>query len=982
MVINNIVEGHVSRLAQAPIKAKKGGYLFRGVELAELETNNRVFIMFPEGLGDAGRPDLYCAPLTIWENSHVRCLNLQANSALDDGSLIFTASPESQIIIEPHHLVTVTEAIEASQCWEAADLRLRRQQDEPFWMAKGRMVHSMFQSLINGYANSFIPEFDRCYKSTMYDLTSLLLGSSTEFNPSSIESEARTHYRNMRYWIEANVDFSAHISTEKDIASCFWGLKGRLDLSMASNSGNYIMELKSGKYKAESHLEQALVYSLLLAEATGLPANDSQVFYSLSGQSCNAPEINGRALAKVLNGRNRIVALNRRYVSDGDSISSLEDRAKKCLSGQRCFVKRECHEYTECGERRFTISNNKYIQDYYDYWFKKISLDVWNLKAEFSSIFDNSKLEERLENRSCLKVHPVNAPKTDVTDNLPLLATESPEDLGVGESVIIHAGNPCCPSSCWGIITKRQNKTIRIETVWDKLERLINLYESEDCDNLFLEKTPFIRNRELSRQALHRFIKKGDENVISAVVSSLDFPPDYERRTDHRGILSNIYGKDDQRKESSSADMAFSEGMDQTLNHYQIDSITAALASDTYHLIQGPPGSGKTRVMSRLIRQCLDNGERVLLSCPTNIALDQTLSGLIDLGSVRFIRIGPKVSCSDFLVSKLGQKGNRAYFVEDVVRKYGNIRKSVEYINDCGLIAATCHQVMSHPAFLSQRFDRVVLDEAGQVDEPSALGVIALGPKFVLGGDHQQLPPIANSSDTQENPADRWGLERSLFERLFLTGPESNISRLPIQYRMNETIQDIVSQLFYDGMLAPAECVAKRRLSLDGYCAEGSLMAEIIDPDIPVVFVDTPGAGAGKANLDEADAAASITGALVLGGVPMNQIGIITPYRAQQALIRERMTDLGIYDPSITINTVDRFQGGEREVIILSLSRSDNVTSFLADEKRLNVSLSRARSKLILIGHRANLEKNNLFESILSSAHKTVYNAETRVARV
>jgi DNA replication ATP-dependent helicase Dna2 len=138
-----------------------------------------------------------------------------------------------------------------------------------------------------------------------------------------------------------------------------------------------------------------------------------------------------------------------------------------------------------------------------------------------------------------------------------------------------------------------------------------------------------------------------------------------------------------------------------------------------------------------------------------------------------------------------------------------------------------------------------------------------------------------------------------------------------------------------------------------------------MDPEVPVVFVDVDGDGTGQARPQEARICARIVRALLKGGIPADQIGVISPYRAQQNLIKDLLSKDHAFESMPTVDTVDRFQGGEREIIVLSLARSDGVTSFLADKRRLNVSLSRARSKLILLGHSPTLKEHSLFRDLL-----------------
>jgi DNA replication ATP-dependent helicase Dna2 len=416
-------------------------------------------------------------------------------------------------------------------------------------------------------------------------------------------------------------------------------------------------------------------------------------------------------------------------------------------------------------------------------------------------------------------------------------------------------------------------------------------------------------------------------------------------------------------------DLCFSEGLTAELNEDQEAAIRAALASETYHLIHGPPGTGKTRVLARLIRLCLDRGERVLVACPTNVALDGLLISIMDLGVREFLRIGKRSSVSGAFLDALERIGSPPTLLNDLASIDMGLAEFRRRAAATQLVGATAYQCATHPFFLRQKFDRVIVDEAGQLDEPSTLAPLISGRRFVLGGDHLQLPPIVQDRTVVSGPEDGPGLEKSLFERLLSTVPGAGISRLKMQYRMNQEVQDIPSRLFYEGALYPSPEARTRRLCIEAGVSSDSEVNEIVSPDPPVVFVDVQGPNGGQARPEEAEVAGRIIESLIAGGVPAGEVGIITPYRAQQALIRRRLSR-GNGLPSLSVDTVDRFQGGEREVIILSLSRSDGVTSFLADKKRLNVSLSRARSKLILLGYGPMLEEHPLFASVLEGVKR------------
>jgi DNA replication ATP-dependent helicase Dna2 len=205
----------------------------------------------------------------------------------------------------------------------------------------------------------------------------------------------------------------------------------------------------------------------------------------------------------------------------------------------------------------------------------------------------------------------------------------------------------------------------------------------------------------------------------------------------------------------------------------------------------------------------------------------------------------------------------------------------------------------------------VVIDEAGQLDEPSSLGVLALAPRFVLGGDHLQLPPVVQGTTGETD--EPYALERSLFERLALGGNSSSISRLRTQYRMSKEIQELPSRLFYDGTLEPAPEVAHRRLRISQGLSEDAWMNKALDPDRPVVFLDVKGLNAGRARPEEARLQQDCR--RLIAWIPAQEIGVI-PYRVSRP--DSRRLPQGRRGTLSSVDTVDRFQGGEREVIILS----------------------------------------------------------------
>ena len=261
-----------------------------------------------------------------------------------------------------------------------------------------------------------------------------------------------------------------------------------------------------------------------------------------------------------------------------------------------------------------------------------------------------------------------------------------------------------------------------------------------------------------------------------------------------------------------------------------------------------------------------------------------------------------------------------------------------------------------------RRFDLAVIDEACQSTEPASWVPLLRSNKLVLAGDHCQLPPTIISPEAAER-----GLSVSLMERL-VARFGADVSRLlTVQYRMHAAIMGFSNAEFYDGQLVAHASVAGHRL-----CDLPGVTAEPLT-EMPVQFIDTAGASydeeleedtGSRRNAQEAALAVKKVRALLAAGVQSAQIGVITPYRAQVRLLRERLADV----PGLEIDSVDGFQGREKEAIVVSFVRSNNEgeIGFLADTRRTNVALTRARRKLLVIGDSATLANDEFYQRMLT----------------
>ena len=277
---------------------------------------------------------------------------------------------------------------------------------------------------------------------------------------------------------------------------------------------------------------------------------------------------------------------------------------------------------------------------------------------------------------------------------------------------------------------------------------------------------------------------------------------------------------------------------------------------------------------------------------------------------------------------------------------------------------------------LGQRqFDLAVIDEACQSTEPGCWIPLLRCDRLVLAGDHCQLPPTVVSPE-----AVRAGFDVSLLERL-MTRDGARISRrLDVQYRMHQAIMEFSSEQFYDGALQADPTVAGHLLcELPG-------VAACPLTERPLEFIDTAGAGydeqlepdgESRLNPSEAELVLRQVQALLAAGLPAGGLAVIAPYAAQVRLLRSR---LGEQVAGLEIDTVDGFQGREKEAVVISLVRSNTAgeIGFLADVRRMNVALTRARRKLIVIGDSATIGGHPFYGQLLEyferqGAYRTVW---------
>ena len=443
-----------------------------------------------------------------------------------------------------------------------------------------------------------------------------------------------------------------------------------------------------------------------------------------------------------------------------------------------------------------------------------------------------------------------------------------------------------------------------------------------------------------------------------------------------------------------------------SLNPSQEAAVNNIIAARELAVVHGPPGTGKTTTVVQAIKALLAlNDKQILVVAPSNTAVDLLSERLSDMG-LNVLRVGNPARVSERLMSltldsrmaehpsmkeikkmkkqaaeykNMAHKYKRSFgraereqrkaLFDEAHRIMKDVGNTEQYIID-DLIAKA--QVVTatlvganHYTVRNVRYHTVVIDEAGQALEPACWIPILKAEKLVLAGDHLQLPPTIKS-----NEAARAGLSTTLLEKCVRLHPES-VTLLEEQYRMNEIIMGYSSKVFYDQRLKAHPSVAHHLL----YPGDSAL-----------AYIDTAGCGfeersEGTSTTNPEEAAFLIrhlTGLVETLAVEQPDrsfptVGIISPYK-QQILILKDLFDhvptLQAYRDKIAINTIDSFQGQERDVVYISMTRSNTESSigFLADIRRMNVAMTRARKKLVVIGDSATLSVLPFYSDFIAYA--------------
>lgn len=908
---------------------------------------------------------------------HVNFIDVEI---LNDGSYV-----PSAIVLIPDYLVDVT-AI--ANCFKdyGANSMLRI-------LSKFKQIENSIPLMVGNIANLFLDEIisdpDVKFQELIPKIFKLdPLGISNFCDSEIIEliNNAKNHYLNLKKAVATELPAQGikrdKIFLEPSFYSRDFGLQGRLDLFHVIKDSNQfdIVELKSGKpFRANvygltaSHYSQTLLYDLMIRSTFGSQhkPNNYILYSKLKEKSLKyAPPVRSQQY-EAMHIRNELIAIELKMAKSAEDAgqlfkylsstnypkvkgfefkdleifekfyTNLKDHERYYFDSFCSFIARE-HRLAKTGEHGVNKSNGLAAL-----WLENIE--------EKEDRFTVLKALTIKENRSKNEVPTILLSRNEETSEL---ANFRNGDIAV---LYPYDENPRT------ILKNQIFKCTILKINQDEIE--VKLRSKQYNDVLFKS----IKYWNIEADSLDSGFNTLYRSLFEFCNSST------EKKDLWLGIRPPRYPGSVEHKDFKGLTSEQNVILDQMTN-----------AKD-YYLLWGPPGTGKTSVMLKSLTERLyeSTDENILLLAYTNRAVDEMCAAIESIGegfSNNYVRLGSKTSCGDQFKPRL---------IDNLISDKTKRQEIIEVIHSKRIFISTVASIVSKAdLFKLKKFDKVIVDEASQILEPMLLGLLSRIDTAILIGDHKQLPAVVtqNEHDSKTNSVHLLDLgitdmRMSLFERLFHRCKNKNwthaLGLLSFQGRMQEDIMAFPNKNFYDNNLhvLPGLPRLTEKRTMSANSEEKRILAKH-----RFIYIPTQAdlAFNWKTNQFEAASVLNLTRwierlyAENSIDITENTIGIITPYRAQIATIRKSFEEkIPHLLEKITIDTVERFQGGARDIIILSLctnklSQLKSLVSLSKEgiDRKLNVAMTRAREQLIVLGNKEILKSNETYLSLMNSAYE------------
>ncbi|MHA2357268.1 MAG: AAA domain-containing protein [Candidatus Heimdallarchaeaceae archaeon] len=819
----------------------------------------------------------------------------------DDDSFFYSAGSKSIVVVDPDILLHATAMNSVSFCPRSFYINtIVGETISPYIAVRGSIIHDCLSLAIT---NNSTPS---------QQLSNVLDSFSLQYEYHNYNKE--TVYQDVHKMAESLDSFVSELPSdsypEMLFLSPFFGIRGRIDLF----SNGHIYELKTGKVSEEneirfSDLLQVSLYRYGLQTYVNEtdPDGGTVIYVGTNKAVRKAANPNWGLLRYGMEKRNLAYRIS--YLGYVPLILP-ESEQKRC---RNCFVKHYCalicaglyqeRRCSTCPHDQLCTKNalpDSY-QEYFNNFSKLIRFEKNESARNLSDLWKLNVDQRKVKGKAISDLKLENE-IVDGTLNRLLFSCKNTSELREGDIVVLSKGNLIQGFVSTGVISNITNTSIEVET-----------------------------------------------RSSSADISVIDlYSIDVGYRRQQRGLFNIIFKRNNFRElivEEKESIIKLSEGKYIPSNPIQNEAVEKIIGTQNYTLIQGPAGTGKTYVIAKSAIELAKKGEKILLTAFTNRAVDNICKYLLENGFEKFIRLGSMHSI---------QPEIRDYTLKTYKDRTPD--KSIsDILGDFPIIVATTTTI-SNPVFEKLGIQTIIIDEASQMTEPTILSALLEGNRFVLVVDHKQLPPVVQSPKAQKE-----GMSVSLFERLASKDPES-VHLLTHQFRMNEKLIEFSNNKFYNDKLKSFDDLVKLQnlKELTNYSGDFSKLddSEIYDPKSSLIFIQVSGLfnPEKKLNSIEAQKVKEVLNNFLKLGIKIDQVGIICPYRGQVGEIRR------LIPANIAVDTVDRFQGSDRELVILSLTESKTKSSRgFADERRLNVAITRAKKKLLVIGD------SNIQEGVLGS---------------
>lgn len=911
------------------------------------------------------------------------------------------------VVLEPDYLIDASSIAECFQSYGSSHYHYLRRKLEPNTSSKhillGNLANFFLDELI--YADdidnlTFKEVFMKSFQFMPFEYASCAdIAENSDFK--EFMTKAESQFQNIKRVVQHDLqvnNFDASLCLLEPSFFCEkYGFQGRLDLLQLTSEerqDSRIIELKSGKTPfpqddatkiAPNHVTQTAVYRLMIQTVfnTNIRHIYPYILYSSAenkGENLRYSAGFQRLEKEIINTRNQIVAVERSlYAGDVVAVETIFDqlfnldnygRVPQFFTDKLVAIKKVLDSATSLEKSYFYryvsfISRELYLQktgdESYD---SSMSISaLWN-----SAFAERKEALELIENLSIRQIDDSGRGMVIYFDRKDTLECVNFRE---GEICILYPRQ----SEDDSVLT---NQILKGTVVEVSANQVVLRFRYKQRNKQF-----FARYKYWAVE--HDKLDHGYNAMFKSLFAFLS------ASVDKKELILGL-------REPQSSLLSIQKGAE-TKEEKQKQVIDKATAADDYFLIVGPPGTGKTSIFAKQLIERFYSDEKVniLVMAYTNRAVDELCSAISaafgeeEMECNKYIRIGSELSCGE---------ASRHRLLQNLSGNVESRRDLLQFIKDTRIFVGTLASIVGKPElFELKKFNVAIIDEASQILEPQIVGLLPHFDKFIMIGDHKQLSTITLQDETKSkvnepnlNRIELYDCRESLFERLFRICQQNKWTHaydtLTYHGRMHKDIARLVNDVFYDGELKVATERQSEQLDFVAFDEADRLQQMLATSRvqfIPVRNADYTNVS-DKINNEEADIVVALVKAQIEvynknGKVfdPQKSLGIITPYRNQIATIKHKLEEAGVPEfEKIMIDTVERFQGSQRDTIILSFCFNKpyqlyafcNLNREKTVDRKLNVALTRARGQLIMVGNDYILRQHPIYRNLLEQVER------------